>query len=292
MLKKLTTFYHAFWGSISSLTYYHDVVKAPFTFSLKYFWFFSLSFGFILTAILSTVIIPPVNAFVTRFEKRALNLYPADLVLTIKDGQLSTNVAEPLRFPLPVELFMETPGAVTDQEQQYLLTIDTKATIDDYAKSQSIVFINRDHIVIPNSDSYRLYPIADINDMVITKAAADAFLQKLFPLLHILPFLIVAGLFMVLSIILPISRLLSLLVLSVILLVFARLLKLPLSYTKIYQIGLHGLTLPTLIQVIMISLHLESPIPFFNSILFILYTLVILAELRKPTPLPQIQANK
>ena len=238
-MNKLSLFVRVFWKSMFSPVYYHDVVKAKFSFSLKYFLFFSFVLGLILTLSLTTVILPPLSKFSGRLQTRAAGLYPANLVITIKQGQLSTNQIEPLHFPIPYELFTDTPPAVSDQKQFYLLTIDTKASIEDYAKSQSLVFVTRDNVVM---------------------------------------------LFVGLSIFLPMTRLISLLILSLVLLAITKLMHISLSYGKIYQIGLHALTLPTLIQMFMSGLGFNPPIPFFNSLLFLFYSLIIFAELRKSPP--------
>lgn len=283
MLKKLSTYNYVFWKSISSFKYYQDVVKTKFSFSFKYFWTFSLFLGLIISIPLNFTVIPAVNQFVNRAQTRLPNLYPQDLVITIKDGQVSTNVAEPLRFPIPYELFTDTPPAISDQKQQYLITIDTNAQVENYKSSQSLIFITRDNLVITEDldGSYRLFPISDIDDITIDKPQIDSLVNLLLPWFKYLPWLLGIIIFLVFIIFLPLLRLISLVFLSLILLVGANLLKLNLNYKKIYQIGLHSLTLPTLIQVGIAAFGLVIPIPFFTSIVFLLYTLVILADMWK-----------
>lgn len=284
-MRKLKAFNYIFRKSITSFSYYHEVVKTKFSFSLKYFIFFSFLFGTMLSISLSFVIIPSVNTVLNRFQSRIASLYPIDLVITVRNGEVSTNTTEPLRFPIPIELFTEVPGAISDQNQKYLLTIDTKAKIEDYAQNQSIILVTRDSAVISENNSYRVYPLKDVGDVTVNKQLIDDLLVKLTPILKYLPILTAVLLWFILTIFLPLSRLLSLLILSLILLLAGNLMKLNLSYKKIYQIGLHSLTLPTLIQIGLLSFGLIPPIPFFNSILFILYTLIIFAELKKPPAL-------
>ena len=62
-MNKLSLFVRVFWKSMFSPVYYHDVVKAKFSFSLKYFLFFSFVLGLILTLSLTTVILPPLSKF-------------------------------------------------------------------------------------------------------------------------------------------------------------------------------------------------------------------------------------
>lgn len=281
-MKKLTAFNYIFWKSISSFAYYRELIKTKFSFSFKYFLFFSFVLGTLTTIILSSTIVPVVNKFITRFQSRALTLYPQDLIITVKDGKVSTNVVEPLQFPIPVELFTDKPGAISDQNQQYLITIDTNSQITDFASKKSIVLVTENAIVVPDNDSgYRVYPIAETQNVIIDRIMVEKIIKQIIPLFKFVIPIIIGALFVILAVLIPMTRLLSLLVLSLVLLFIAKFMHLKLNYGKIYQLGLHALTLPTLIQIFMTMFNLNPNIPFFNSILFILYMLVILAELRK-----------
>jgi len=288
-MQKLVTFNHVFWNSISSFTYYHEVVKTRFSFSFKYFFMFSLILGTLLTIVVSLTFVPDVNQFLKRFALRAPALYPNDLVITVKDGKLATNVTEPLHFPVPLELFSDTPGVISDQNQEYLLTIDTNAQINDYSNSHSLIFVTREQVVVPDSDGvgFRVYPISSFDDGTIDKNAVTKLLDTISPWY---PFIVPAMIFILwftLTILLSIIRLISLSVLTLILRVPAYFMHISLTYRKLFQIGLHALTLPTIIQILMTSFELYPPIPFFNSIVFLLYSLVILSELkRKPATSP------
>ncbi len=281
-MKKLATFFRTFHKSLFSLAYYHDVVKARFKFSLKYYFVLSLFLGFFMTLAISLATLPSLNKFAQRFKTRAAAIYPANLIITIKDNQVSTNQVEPLHFPIPFELFSDVPPAISDQKQQYLLTIDTKATADDYDTNRSFILITKTSFIYPEDDTgYRVYPLQDMADLTIDKAKVDALVNQILPFLDFLPGILVLLILLVSTLFLPLSRLVVILVLSVILLLPANLMKLQLSYKKICQIGLHAMTLPTILQIFMTSLAIIPPIPFFNSIVFLLWSLVIFAELKK-----------
>jgi hypothetical protein len=281
-MKKMRTFLYVFRNSIFSFSYYRDVLRVPFSFSFAYFWVFSVLFGLMLTILALSTIVPVLSPFLQRLETRAKNLYPNDLVIKVTNGTLTTNVAEPLRFPIPYELLSETPPAVSDQNQTYLLTINTKGSPQDFEKSNSFVYVTANQFVVTDkNNSYRVYPLGEMGDFEITKSTANAFFDKIIPWFKFVPVALGLLLFFVFALALPVSRLISLLFLTLVLSVCAQLLKLSLSYRQLYQLGLHALTLPTIIQVLMTLLGLVPPIPFFNSLLYILYALIILAELRK-----------
>lgn len=283
-MRKLAAFFYILRKSVFAVSYYQEIINAPLRFSLKYYLSFSLLLGCLLTIGLSVIIVPPLRNFSARLKTRAFDLYPLDLVLTVKNGELSTNTAEPIHFPLPYELFTDTPPAVTDQAQQYLLTIDTSGSPNDFPDSRSVVLLTKFAIVVGEgmvSERYSVYPLKELADLRLDKVQFDRMVSTMMPILDVLPAIVIAVLSVMLIFFLPISRLLFLAVLSVLLIPAARLLNLTLSYKKLFQLGLHALTLPTLIQIVMYASGLIPPLPFFTSTLFYLFMLVVFAELRK-----------
>ena len=265
------------------------MLNAGFSFSFKYFVAFSFILGIMLTIFVCSMILPPLNHFSDRFLTRAVNLYPPGLEIQITDGTLTVNKNEPIRIPIPYELITDVPPAISDQKQKYLLTIDTKAKTDDYEKSQSLLLLTENQLVAPDEGSgYSVYPFSEVTGVKINKETVDQIIRGAAPFVKALPYLVTAILFIIMAIFLPLSRLFSLLLLTFITMIFAKLLHLKLTYRQLYQLGLHALTVPVLIQVIMTLFSLIPPLPFFNSIVYLLYFLVILAELRKD---PKLMSN-
>lgn len=282
-MQKLSLFFRTFWKSTFTITYYHEIVKAPFGFSIKYFLAFSFVLGLGLTFFISWAILPYLTNFTSRVNTRITTLYPNDLVIELKNGQLTTNQEEPIRFPLPFELFMETPPAISDQNQLYLLTIDTHKKPSDFRQSKSIFFITGDTISVAegtDQDRYQIYPLKEFGDIRIDKNTVTKSLESLKPLWNSLPYISVLVILSVCVLFLPVTRLIFLIFVTVFILPIANLMKLALTYQKLVQIGLHALTLPTLLQLGLLLLGLIPPIPFFGTVLYFLYILVIMAELR------------
>lgn len=280
-MRKLSLFNRTLWKSLFSFRYYHDVVAAPFNFSFKFFLAFSMFLGIIITISLGLAIYSPVQQFTNRFKERAYALYPQDLIITTKDGKLTTNATEPYHFSIPFELFLPQAPAISDEKQKYLVTIDTKANPGAYDESQSIFLVTRDSLVVPeNTEDFRVIPLQELDDVTINKANTDAILKNLLPVVHLLfpTLMIFAGL--VLFIIWPIARLLSLVIFAFMILPFTKLMGLELPYKKIFQIMLHSYLLPFFIETALFLFGLQPPISFFNLLLFILYNLIIFAELK------------
>ena len=90
--------------SIYSPEFYKELLGLPFSFSLKYFYSLAVVLAVALAVIFSFKIIPAAQPFLQSIGPQVLNYYPDELVITIKNGDVSTNVAEPYLLPLPAPL--------------------------------------------------------------------------------------------------------------------------------------------------------------------------------------------
>ncbi|MBI4058523.1 DUF1189 family protein [Candidatus Gottesmanbacteria bacterium] len=278
----VSTFFRVFFKSLTSLSYYRDVVKAPFTFSLKYFLFFSLLLGSLATFGVSSLVLPHVTVFVDRFEKRANDLYPEDLVITIKNGILTTNANDPIRFPIPFELFLEIPPAIPDSKQLYLVTLDPSFVNSETKVKNSLFYFTQNHLYISDGENSTQYSLSDFGDVKITKSGVNRFIQTIIPLLKMVPALLVVVFMLLFFIIWPILRLISLLFHTTLLLLVANLIGISLPFVKMYQIGLHSMTFSTILRTVLMAFSISPAVPLFDSVIFLLFNLAVLAELKHP----------
>lgn len=282
---KLSTFIRTLKKSAFSFSYYKDTLDARFSFSLKYFLLFGFILSTLLMLIIGLVLVPMISEFATRFKSRALTLFPSNLVIDIRNGELFTNTTDPFRMPLPYELITDVPPAISDQKQTYLLTIDTNASVEDFNSLQTFILLTKTHAVVRDNDSdFRVFSLRDAEDISIDQLKVNSLFEKILPLLGWMPIVVMAIIYFTLLSFFVFIRLMWLLMMALLLFPASQFMGLRLSYQKLYQIGLHAVTLPTLIQIFMLSLGLIPPIPFFFSILFYLYVLVIFAHLPKKSP--------
>jgi hypothetical protein len=90
---------------------YYRVVRAETTgASLKYYYKLVLILALVLTILFSVVIIPAIIVFTNLVKTDGPNWYPADLVVTIKEGKVSTNVAEPYVVPRLATRYFDITG--------------------------------------------------------------------------------------------------------------------------------------------------------------------------------------
>ena len=281
-MTKFKTFFYSFYRSISSFSYYRDIVKTPKSFSYQYFFFMMFLLVVGMTVMIGIPITKEVPKLLTRGQEYARTLFPDDLQIEVKDGKLAINQPEPFVIPIPVELATDLPVAVSDQNRINLFTYTKDAQIDDFDTYQTLILANQSTIMVRSDQGdIRAYPIKEMENFTITKPLIDMLLNTITPYLkHVVP-LMISVLFIVLLIFVPLFKLLSVLFLSIFTMVIGKaIMGLTLPYSKYVQIGLHAITLPLLVELILNLFNWQPPFVMFYSMFFILYIGIILSHLK------------
>lgn len=287
---KLKTFFQSFVKSLTQPSYYNDILSAKFSFSLKYLFFlvFLLSLvGALKFAVNVISLRPKLPEFVDNAKKVVMDIYPEKLILTYKGGKISTNVKEPYYIDMPEE------GKGLGLEGMHLVAIDTKGSAEEYQKYNSAILLTDESAVIPDNEngnySYKMYPLADMlkdvpDGSFLNKTLYQTFASLTLPYIDKLPvylmsFALVAvllwpffGALFSLS-----GYMFYLLVFTLLLWVIAKIMKKNLSYGKVYQLSLHGLTLP-IIASSLIALF-GKPFPFLFSVIFVVFMIVVFTRI-------------
>lgn len=274
MKKRVKDFINTAKRSLTDLNYYKEVVKLPFKFSLKYLFFLL----FILTLISSLkfasilgFVIPKTPQLIAAAKDGVKSLFPSGLVLTVRDGELSTNVKEPY--------YIDLPGVWGSPKDTHFITIDTKAKVDDIQSLNTLILLTKKSAVVKEKNNgLRVYPFSDIKEtLVLDRDTYNQFVSRFLPYLDYLPKILIillilgilvwpfvgAGLWLI-------GELFYLLITSVILLLIATLMKRKIRYSKLYQMSMHALTLPLLISFSLGFLGINLPflIPTIILLLF------------------------
>lgn len=285
-MNKLKTFYNSFIKSISSPSYYKDIVKTPISFSLKYLFFLSYIIMFTYIAIFAgymTTLLPKLPEFVSISKTRLDTFYPTDLIITIKDGIVSTNKEEPV--------FLTIPEA-TAEDFEHIITIDTQAQVEDYFDYKTFVLVTDDSVVYPESDNktYTVSSIKELQEEVnitkIDRNTYEQFLSQAYPFLDSIPKTapyVLIGIVLIVPFIAAvfefIRNVIIVAILSVITFLVALLLKINLSYTKVFQMGLHAVTVPVLIMLVLFFTGAIVPLLFAAS--FLLWMVIVLTQYKE-----------
>jgi len=131
-----------FWKRYNMLYVVHLILAVTFVFAIANFYYTNKA---------------EVARFGVNIEKALPTLYPKDLVLTLKNGELSTNQKEPYYLG---NTFVKSIENDMDLSNANLITIDTKATLDDYESLKTLVLLTKRGAIVKQSEKgeIRFYP--------------------------------------------------------------------------------------------------------------------------------------
>lgn len=287
MVNKLKRFFQVVWHSAIDFPYYKDIFQAPFSFSLKYLFVLlflvNLIAGIFFAQKLSTLI-PRIPTIVNDIKIMAKEFFPDDLVITINNGKIRTNVDEPYFIKLPKKW-----STTDNKEFSHFITIDTKANVEDIKKYKTVMLITKSNIVIVDKDTgYRVQTLDQIKGYYqIDKYIYNNILKKLFPYLNYLT-IVIYVLMIITIIIFPVlavffvlsGKFFYLLFFCLILLFISKLMKTKLGYRKIFQLSLHGLTVPIILSTISGWFNFSLP-DFSSTLIFLLFMSVVVSQFKE-----------
>lgn len=207
---------------------------------------------------------------VSNFLNQAINFYPEELKIKIKNGKVSTNVQEPYFIPLTLNLDRKTSSV-------NLAVIDTKTPFStaQFNKYQTIAiaWITSDSVVTrDDKGQIRIYDLAQVSDLTINKQLVDTLLTKITPWFKLITPLVVTGIlfgFFLLNAL----RLIYLLILAILVLLLTKIIKKPLSWRNSYKVGLYAMTLGFFVEIALGWFRL-SGFPFMFTLITLLVVLV------------------
>lgn len=263
-MQKIRTFWHAFKHSLIPVDqYYRKILKTPFRFSVKYYIALILIVVTITTVAKATVFIvryPP--NLLTELLQEAEESYPDDLVISINElGRLSTNAEKPYILFSPI-----------DKNPMPLVVVDPKAQDDKIFEYDSNVLFTETRMIV-RADSMLYTFTYDVNSPMritrsdIEKAAinADVILDSYW----IFALSILIGVILVAPLLVFIGQTLMLIIAAFIFFILLKFVskKRNITYQKIFQISLHTITGPMVIQGILFTFGLYPVIEYWYIIL-------------------------
>jgi hypothetical protein len=88
-------------NSIYGPKYYQELINLPFSYSLKYFSLFAFIFSLLLVVKFSIFSLPQLYSALNGIGPTIIASYPQELEVSVKGGNVSTNVNEPYFFKAP-----------------------------------------------------------------------------------------------------------------------------------------------------------------------------------------------
>lgn len=276
---------HLFRQSVYSPEFYRSLLHRPFSFSLKYF--FALATALALALALLSVIttFPSLYRIARDFGPGFARLFPDEMRIEIRNGEVSTNVEQPFFIPIPPELEAEGQPSnmiVINTEEPFSTgRFDELNTLSLLTKTE---FAWRD-----NDNRIRIQPI-EIAAGVLDKPTINGWAEGLERALRWSAPLLAAGavlfMFILISVVLSV-QLLYLFLGAVFVMFIGRLRGMRLSYKKSYQIGIHAISLGVLFSALMWLGAPQNPFIFTG-----LLVLTVWLNLVPPTPVPEAPASE
>lgn len=284
-------FFKSIPASVYSPSFYAGIAGRSFW---KGFWYLvGVSFFILVAWTLVLTLVPYLKhkETVQSTLENVIHFYPEELVLTIQDGKVSSNVPEPYYFKftdaIPTENWnaafkegfeegvSEDMPASVDLEDFNLVVIDTQTpySIEQFYKYETIAWLTYDAVyVMSESNKIEAIPLAEAPDMVVNKVLVDDAMESIWgSVKNALP--ILAVFFFACAFIgVVVFRMIYLLFFALVLFVACSLMKLPYDFGAAYKIGFYAITLSSVLMVLLTAI---TPIASLSAIPF-LFTIVSL----------------
>jgi len=250
--------------SIYSPSFYAQILQKSLGSALGYFFLLCLLLSVVQSlAVFFGATVNHLQQNIERGIVNTINSYPSDLIITIHNGALSTNVAEPYMIPFP---------GGPNEGYKNLFVIDTKSPFSStqLRAYETLAWVSKDTIFVAGENGQtRTIDLSKVSDFTLDKQAVIAFADKLNPWIKF-----VTPIFMVLifigTYILNALRLIYLFFLALLIMLITKLTKRALTYGESYRVGLFAMTTAFLVDLIAPFTHLVF-VPF----LFTLTTLAV-----------------
>lgn len=290
--------------SAFDISYYQQLVTKTFFAGVKYLYLLLLIcffIGSVKSAITFIPKIPKMLPVISDIRNSIMNDYPTELVITIKNGELKTNVQEPYY----IDSFLRK---ITNLSPEYhFITIDTKANLEDFVSYKTGILVTRTGIIHKDDSKagYKVYLFEKNYNFTMDKAVYDKLVEKIGPILNYAPIIMIV-IFCISFIIGPFigagfaltGKLIYVLIMALIFLIIAKVLKKDLTYKKIYVLSLFGLTLPVIVETIQSYLP-RWPNGFYNNLpnlVFFAFMIIVMVKYQnqtsvQPQPAPPIPVS-
>jgi hypothetical protein len=275
-------FFADFKQSIYGPDYYQNVLVEPFSRALKYFFILIFFAAVLSTAFFSITFIPKLSSFISTEGTNLVDKYPPNLTITIKNGKASTNVQEPyfIKLPAPVKS-QQAKGSQIEN----ILVLDTNHSfsLDHFKMYKTACVLNdQSFACYDKNQSIKITSFPDTMNFSLDKAVLINFMARIKPFLTFLYPILMMFFFIGLFVAYTILYLVYLLFGALVIWLVVRLKGLHMGYVASYKLGLHLITLPLIINLLLYAAvnlsGMPFQIPFFFTILLVATTLLNIAH--------------
>lgn len=293
--------------NLSSPAHYGTHRNKSFLRSLGYLYCLLVLVYFIASAVFALnnrAFVPAAQEFANNFLETASTLFPEDLELNFKNGELSINKPEPFFIEIPYQwrAALQASSLKSDQPDSNitnLLAIDTTGTSENFHKYRTLALLTRTAFVSKGEDSKLDVVLfssrAELDQpVVITYVDYKKVVDNISPYLdYIAP--ILTWLFIGAVILLPpiyavfagVGYLILALICALVVWIIAQLASWKFSYDQILTLTVYGLTVPLVVQLLFWLFSATLPTGVF-SLLLIGWMVVVAKHLKNGEQSPPV----
>jgi len=276
IMNLMKEFLHKVKSSVYDPVYYRELLGKPLSYSVRYFFTFIFYVALILTVVFSFASVPAAQSLFSWALQETTDAYPGELEIKLEKGVVGTNVSEPFFIKIPDDQKKNINQNSTNFENFLVIDTRTPFSLDEFKNYKTVVLLTRDTAVYyKNERTAEIQSLATFPNVTVNKESVNGWIDKIRPLGKFIPAVVVLGTFVGLYF----FNMLDLLYLFISALLIWFLFwywSMPYGYKKAYQVGLHALTLPTLVYYVFFF------IPALHSSLFfgLIFLLAVIMNLR------------
>ncbi len=175
---------------------------------------------------------------------------------------------------------MDANGGYGDDIEN-LIVFYKEGTIEDLEVFKSIALLNEKNIIIRNNDGIDAFPIEKIPDFVFNKDTFNKFVDTLTKVAKVFPYLIVIASFVFSFFMISVSRIIYSGFAGLVLFVVAKVMDTKIKYDQAVRIIVHGMTVPFIINVLLVVFGVLNTIPGWFFILNFIMAILAILEIKK-----------
>jgi hypothetical protein len=275
--KRLRAFAYVYYKSLTSFSYYRDVIKTGFKFSVKYFLLLTLAVSLISAIKTIVTVVPEMNKGLERIANGAKSFYPDDLVFTIKNGEWSVNRSEPFIVALP----QSDDTQQSSDSPKNLIVFYNSGTIEDLKNLDTMVLVNKVNVLYRDEEGFQGYPIKDLPDSRFDKTEFNKLSTAFVSVIRALPVLFIIMAFVFILLFNLINYSLNFLWVGLLVMLASLILGLKFDYKTSVKIAVHSATLAITLDVLAGVIGYDIPVMFWFPLLNILIAVLVLTNMKK-----------
>jgi hypothetical protein len=275
-MKRAKAFPYVFFHSLTSLSYYKEILRTKRSFSIKYFLGLATLSSLIIALNLSVRVTPVVRDAINTVLTQLEAMYPNDLVIRSENNAWEINKNEPYIIP-----FAQMEEAVQENLPQNFIVFYKEGTIEDLQKYNTFMLVNAKNVIVQNTNKIESYPISDVPDGEFNKQTLLGAIENVRKVIGPIEIgiIVIMSFFVILYNF--VFRAFYLLFVGAFIWVLSMISGAGHTFKQSYRISLHAMTLPIVIELMLTTANANFNMPFWFMLLNMTFAAVVVLGISK-----------